>query len=723
MTETLVLQPAEAAAQDTFINSGAKDTAYATFGTLNFRNYASASEALIPLIKFDLSSIPAGSVVTSATLELTANNIIAGGDTPTVLHRILSGNSGWVEACTWNYAVPSTTAWAGSAGAKTSGTDYAAATLGSFKPVTGNPNGTLYTITLDTDEVESMIADNNGILFHAPAALFLIHSSSSTTAAYRPKLTIVYTGATYDLTAVDLTLAPVTFGAPTLTNVIVRDDLTAADFTLSAVTFNAPTLEYNWNTPDCRNYVIDAEDRTLVIGAEQREYVIDRDMRGLLITCGNESKYSVETTYNGLTGKDFTLAQPNFDIPILYEIPAHVPEPDAAFSFAPYIVDDGDGTFSVFSKTAPYGAFDLEKHAGITVNKTYYVSMTGNDSNDGLTMETAFRNFSVAFAKADVDRIYIGAGTYGYGNTGLNRTSTRNLEVIGVGKVYITTDYNGWIGAYSKVGNHYEGSYALTLGGTMYDLSIIDASGIVTKYTAKASAEEVDATPGSYYFSDAADMIYVRTIDDRAPDADIVFSSVGIFIYGGTDLSLYTENLYVIGGVSGTKLYTKNCIFDGYNFTINGNVYPTIFQNTTVTRTIEDCVRCDGGKVILIDCTMYNSVQHGTTNLTSCHGGNMVMVNGEYSYTSGRCIHDVGNGKGWYLGVHAHHSNTLDIVDAFANFAATLFEGYRFEMWCDQCVSSDSGLDFETGTDVGTLHKHNCTGDATDVGLVDTYDY
>jgi len=112
-----------------------------------------------------------------------------------------------------------------------------------------------------------------------------------------------------DLTALDLTLNSLTFDAPTLVNVAGTTNLTAADFTLSPITFDAPTLEIIWNTPACRTYSI---------AAESRSYAIEAESRGLKILCGSATAYTVTgLNYNGLTGKDLTLAQPTFDVPIL----------------------------------------------------------------------------------------------------------------------------------------------------------------------------------------------------------------------------------------------------------------------------------------------------------------------------------------------------------------------------------------------------------------------
>lgn len=90
---------------------------------------------------------------------------------------------------------------------------------------------------------------------------------------------------------------------------VTVDALTATDFTLAPVTFDAPTLEITWNTPPCRTLAIASESRVLAVPAE---------MRGLKIECHSESKYEItKLTYNGLTGKDLTLASVTFDAPKL----------------------------------------------------------------------------------------------------------------------------------------------------------------------------------------------------------------------------------------------------------------------------------------------------------------------------------------------------------------------------------------------------------------------
>jgi len=95
------------------------------------------------------------------------------------------------------------------------------------------------------------------------------------------------------------------------------DDLTALDFTLAPVTFDAPTLVHIWATPACRTYSIAAESRSYAIEAESRTLVIPAENRGLKIECGSETQYAIVNTYSGLTGKDLMLNAVTFDTPTL----------------------------------------------------------------------------------------------------------------------------------------------------------------------------------------------------------------------------------------------------------------------------------------------------------------------------------------------------------------------------------------------------------------------
>lgn len=184
------VHPDETAGVDTWITSSSPDTNNGTATTLSVygTNYHRS------LIKFDLSTL-AGTTISAATLELTTTNNKYSAVT-LYIHRVLVGNAGWTEAgATWNKQ-DGTNSWAGSAGCSSSGTDYAAATLYALDPG-GDANNQTKSLSLDTTEFTTLVSANYGMLLRIATAFGRKdwHSSSSSTASYRPKLVVTYTEA------------------------------------------------------------------------------------------------------------------------------------------------------------------------------------------------------------------------------------------------------------------------------------------------------------------------------------------------------------------------------------------------------------------------------------------------------------------------------------------------------------------------------------------------
>lgn len=194
------LQPAAAAGVDTCICGGASaDNNYGTNAVL----YVRSSEPWRSLIKFDLSGIPAGSTIFSATLSLWTAQQRAGTGTVTA-YRILPANSAWTEAgATWNHAVHNTSHWAGDAGqdggadagCSVSGTDYSATTLGSTDFADGEVADTQHDIALNASEMQNMLAANHGMVLGRTAGTRYMEVWSSDYAVdgtKRPKLVVYY---------------------------------------------------------------------------------------------------------------------------------------------------------------------------------------------------------------------------------------------------------------------------------------------------------------------------------------------------------------------------------------------------------------------------------------------------------------------------------------------------------------------------------------------------
>jgi hypothetical protein len=525
------------------------------------------------------------------------------------------------------------------------------------------------------------------------------------------------------LTALDMTLNPVTFNAPTLVNVPAVGALVGKDLTLSAVTFDSPILEFTWNTPSCRTLVIGALSREYKIPYENRDYKIGAMLRGYKVTCKSGTLYTpTAIIYNGLTGLDLTLNRPTLETPAL--VGFGVPLPDPAFATLPFgIFDDGDGTFSITP------GFDLETYANITVAKTYYVATTGSDSNDG-SSGSPFLTINKALGMADVDKIVVAAGWYR--PWGLSEP-IRNIKIIGVGDVYVTQDYMGSL-SWTLDSAHYESACVATISAVL-DKTATDANGDWSLLTLKTSEAEVEANASSWWLDDPGNVLHVHTHDGRAPDANVVvlFSTSGIVAWTIDNLKVYIENIKFVGASGGvtigsatsagttTKAYLKDCSFDGadvsgYGFYALG-CSEFILQNCTSKRTDDDGIRSNpantiNSNVVEIDCTMRSCGKSGDSSIngSSSHSdGTMVRINGSYHHTYGRPVHDFNNGHSWCLGVHANNGLTAGLPN---------FEMTSGEMWCDQCVSADSTYDF-----AGNIHKHDCTGDASDGAGTDTYDY
>lgn len=109
-------------AKDTSINSAYPDTIYTTNGYLYY------GETQKVLMHFDLSSVDSGSITSAASITLT--NGWSMGGVSISFYGLASANADWrnannPEAPTWNHKrKDNATAWAGSAGCSTAGTDY-----------------------------------------------------------------------------------------------------------------------------------------------------------------------------------------------------------------------------------------------------------------------------------------------------------------------------------------------------------------------------------------------------------------------------------------------------------------------------------------------------------------------------------------------------------------------------------------------------------------------
>lgn len=182
--------------EDSYNNSSDPTENYSTTGSIRLR-----PGIRYGIMKFDLSSIPAGATILNAQLLLTVSTAIS-VDSIISVYPILAANSDMVFAeMTWNIKKTGT-AWAGDTagdggsdgGCSVSGTDYNATAIGSVTAI-ANLNDTQYTIILDKVGINAMFANNYGVVLqHSSAGNSMsIHSVQTVTEAYRPTLKIKYT--------------------------------------------------------------------------------------------------------------------------------------------------------------------------------------------------------------------------------------------------------------------------------------------------------------------------------------------------------------------------------------------------------------------------------------------------------------------------------------------------------------------------------------------------
>ena len=170
---SLVLQPDGAAGKDSCIAGGAPDNNYGdwTDFTVNF----SGSGGNFGLIEFDISALPVGAVINSATLEVLEHLNCGSDENAIELHL---NSAAWDEATvTWNNA------------------PAYGASIGTNSGETGGCNQLVFDVTGAVQDWASGTSTNYGFRVTGPAGVTVqkyIYSSEWGTAAERPILRINY---------------------------------------------------------------------------------------------------------------------------------------------------------------------------------------------------------------------------------------------------------------------------------------------------------------------------------------------------------------------------------------------------------------------------------------------------------------------------------------------------------------------------------------------------
>jgi len=191
---TYTSQPDEANGFDTWLYDDAPTTNYGTNANIHIGGHV-VGDHRRGIIKFDLSSIPAGASLSAATLSIWFST---GGDYSNNVRNMHAYRMkrNWVEGeVTWNiYSTGNSWGTVGGAGANDIGVSHGSASVSATESA-----NTELAISLTTAEVTKLIDgtySNYGWLLKVETEvddLYTYDSSTGGTAGYRPKLVIEYT--------------------------------------------------------------------------------------------------------------------------------------------------------------------------------------------------------------------------------------------------------------------------------------------------------------------------------------------------------------------------------------------------------------------------------------------------------------------------------------------------------------------------------------------------
>lgn len=354
-----------------------------------------------------------------------------------------------------------------------------------------------------------------------------------------------------------------------------------------------------------------------------------------------------------------------------------VPQPDAAFSWLPFEIEtDGRGNFRP-------KAFDLKSYSGLGTGGDIYLDVTnGNNANDGTTWAKAVQDMWQALALLPANgTIHMAEGIYWFTNGhGGYQGNLPAGAMIGYGDVEVNACY--WMNPanWSLDGNHYEISQTNQIDH-IWDVTQTNAYGAYVELTSVVDEATCDATPGSFYYDAVADVLHVRTADDRPPDHDLRATGgtrhVGTVSHA-TQKYVYAENIkFMFSSGNHIRFYQTTgadirAFFKGCTISHSGDDSGLVNLDGVTLSIFQECIlehgvnRGDGFDYesftgidchgIEIDCTIRHIRGQSNDQCSTYHdAGSVVRIGGDYSNAQGQIIaeDDVG-GSAWLLGCYLH---------------------------------------------------------------------
>lgn len=308
--------------------------------------------------------------------------------------------------------------------------------------------------------------------------------------------------------------------------------------------------------------------------------------------------------------------------------------------------------------------YDIDNVFNLEDYTPYYVSASGNDSNDGLSKSSPKATISSCLSDG-AELIYMLEGVY-YRDTFIINIalSGKDLIIIGLGDVFLTQAQAGLTWTLTS-NNTYKSARSAIVG--VIDSTFTNAYGYRKSLDLASSITECENTPGTYYTDDVD--VWVHTEDERIPDSDILPCLRLPRYVESDDGRLYLKNLTMaymefqnrgVSSSSSLEIYYKN-IVNPY-----GSRIPSVnsfrFYNFKLCVT-QECIainpRLDGfnyhnfsnvpnSNVVEIDCQAYNAGinDSGVSNqCSSAHGGIKILrIGGSYYGGDRQTIADVNIG-------------------------------------------------------------------------------
>ena len=364
--------------------------------------------------------------------------------------------------------------------------------------------------------------------------------------------------------------------------------------------------------------------------------------------------------------------------------------------------------------------FDAADHKPDTTGtQTYYVSLSGSNSNDGLSEATPFRRVSDALIKADCGEIIVSGGFYPRGQAWAGFSPARNMIIRAkTGEKVVFSASNDLVWTLS---NGYTNVYqaSRTTVNDVFDARFVNRFGDYAELTKVNSIAEVESTQGSWYTDGT--IIYVHTYDGRPADSYIqaylntnnaIITTGNHFYIEGIDFEGGNSNIRIDGTDPAMKVVMKDCRFK-YTKLLNcvsaygAEVYMQDCDSSYGNQDgfnyhIKNGVPC---KVIEVNCKSHRNGRDGAdqnNGSTNHDGGKTIRVNGEYFENHGPNVIDVNEGsESWNLGVVSHNSTATSGISN-SNFKnSNVGKG---KMWLDSCIAY--GSDYSVAT-AGTGSETN----------------